>query len=468
MKNISPADLPADPHYTRLKNFIIDSTGLVYFKDKDNDLCYRLLRRFEILSVFDCGRYFELLTQGPSAVAEFDLLTTELTIGETYFFRHTEQFDALKATIFPDIIAKNQFVKSLRVWCAGCSIGAEPYSIAIQLQEEFSQALEGWDVRIIGTDINREFLTRATTGVFDEWAFRGTDAQLRSRHFDRIGKSWAVKPKVKNWVRFSHHNLMPSKESSNNPALTYGALDLIICRNVMIYFDSVTVAKIIPRFEESLVTGGWMVIGHAEQPHGATHLELVQLPKVSVYKKTATPTAAVFIPTSFQPIQFTPIEKYQSVQPALQNIAPSKTSSPLQTQSAVGATSLSNLAYLRRLADAGQFDLALDQCAQLLKTNANNPVVLYYRALVFEQLGRDKEAEQSLLQAVQLDHAFVMAQYYLGRFYEERNNSAKGTKHLKRALDLLNDISDATLLPEADDISAAELKTVISSRLKAA
>ena len=132
-----------------------------------------------------------------------DLLVGELTIGETYFFRHTEQFDALREQIVPEILARNRSSRCLRIWSAGCSIGAEPYSVSILLRTCFQAELQDWDVSIVATDLNVEFLALAQAGAFDEWAFRGTPPDLKQRCFKQVGKKWLLLvPKFRKGVSF--------------------------------------------------------------------------------------------------------------------------------------------------------------------------------------------------------------------------------------------------------------------------
>ena len=120
----------------------------------------------------DGHAYLDLLLDGASGEVELDGLITELTIGETFFFRHKEIFDALRDVVLPDVLRRNQQSRRLRIWSAGCSTGAEPYSVSILLKRELGKELAGWEVHIVGTDINRDFLARAREGRFDDWAER--------------------------------------------------------------------------------------------------------------------------------------------------------------------------------------------------------------------------------------------------------------------------------------------------------
>jgi chemotaxis protein methyltransferase CheR len=156
-----PSAVVSDPDYQRLKDRLIEFTGLAYYADKDEDLAGRISRRFSELGVRNCASYLHLLQAEGKGESELDVLIAELTIGETYFFRHREQFDALRSMVLPGILDHNHALRRLHIWSAGCATGAEPYSIALLLQQDFAHRIAGWDVSILGTDINRQFLSRA-------------------------------------------------------------------------------------------------------------------------------------------------------------------------------------------------------------------------------------------------------------------------------------------------------------------
>ena len=162
-----------DPQYPQLKELVVESTGLSYYSDKDAELARRVEHRMAVTGIHNCGSYLDILRDPARGASERDALIAEVTIGETYFFRHREHFDALRDLVLPDLVARNRANRRLRIWCAGCSDGPEPYSVAILLKREMAQQLLGWEVTILGTDINRHGLARAREGKFEEWALRG-------------------------------------------------------------------------------------------------------------------------------------------------------------------------------------------------------------------------------------------------------------------------------------------------------
>ena len=136
-----------------------------------------------MIGAHDCASYLDLLRDPFRGPSELDELIAEVTIGETYFFRHREHFDALRDLVLPDLIVRNRATRRLRIWSAGCADGPEPYSLAILLKREMAGQLPGWDVTIVGTDINRLSLARAREGKFEEWAFLSTPPGSERRVF---------------------------------------------------------------------------------------------------------------------------------------------------------------------------------------------------------------------------------------------------------------------------------------------
>ena len=201
--------------FARLKQAIIARTGHHYYADKDALLRDRLDRR---LAATGCLAFptTSRCSASPSPVpAEWQELEAEVTIGETFFFRHAEQFDALRDVILPGIIAHNAATRSLRIWSAGCAVGAEPYSVAILLERLLGDALRHWTIDIVGSDISQRALAQARDGRFSNWALRGMPEDRKAADFvpceDR--RHWRIIDRHRRRVRFRQHNLLSLLEA---------------------------------------------------------------------------------------------------------------------------------------------------------------------------------------------------------------------------------------------------------------
>ncbi|HEY3997654.1 MAG TPA: protein-glutamate O-methyltransferase CheR, partial [Candidatus Xenobia bacterium] len=276
--------LIADAAFGALQERIIEQTGLAYYRGREQELAMHVGHRMAALGVTSLPAYLQRL----SSHAELDTLAQALTIGETYFFRYQEQFDALRDRVLPELILERSSLRRLRIWSAGCATGPETYSLSILLQHDFGARLQGWDVQIVGTDINREFLARAEAGIYVEWAFRGVPDAVRAAFFERNGETWRVRANYRNGVHFQYHNLV----THPFPSLVNGlaAFDIILCRNVFIYFDLSTQHRLIRQFTDSLVDGGWLLVGHAESNLELFRgLETVSVPGSTLYRKAPAP-----------------------------------------------------------------------------------------------------------------------------------------------------------------------------------
>jgi chemotaxis protein methyltransferase CheR len=463
---MNAGEILRDPGYSDLKRHVIDSTGLVYYADKDPDLAERLRNRMDALQLSACSSYLQILKGGTGGAVELDVLIEQLTIGETYFFRHREQFDALREIIIPKLIERNQASRRIRIWCAGCSIGAEPYSIAILLKREFATELLGWDVSVLGTDINRKFLETARAGCFDEWAFRSTEPWLRADYFKPLGKTWIIDPGIRASVQFQYHNLLkhPFPSLINNLA----ALDLIICRNVMIYFDAETYQKVVSNFEESLVDEGWMIVGHAEaRPGGFKGMKTIQLPSVTLYQKCKDADSE----RSLLPFEFNvPFLPFTAAPNSPDHLitgfkTPSLPAVPRTVSMTGDATPPADLAHIRALADRGAFAEALQHCGRMIKKDRLNPKLYFLQGLVLEQLGNHDESEHVLKQALFLDRDFVLAHYYLALLYQRQKNPVAAHRHFKASLQLLANLDDGLTFADAEGISVRELRIMVNMNL---
>lgn len=422
------ATLVDDPLYLRLKSYVIELTGLAYYWDKDADLARRLYRRFACFGITACSTYLDILQDSRLGPAELEALIAEITIPETYFFRHREHFDALRDVVLPDLIARNTGKRRLRVWCAGCADGAEPYSLSILLRRETAiQRLAGWEVTILGTDINRQCLSVAREAKYEEWSLRSTPGEIRQACFVREGKRWALAPEYKEGVSFQFHNLV-----DDVPPLLSG-FDLVICRNVMIYFGSEQMRRVLGQFHQALAPGAWLLVGPSEPNMSCFRsFRIVNAPGVTLYQREAV--AAV----PFEAPALPPCPAL-ALSPVLPRVVPSLTE-------------------LRRRADQGEWEEAVRGCRQLLEADSLNPLAHFHYALVLEQMGSRAEAERFFRRTIYLDRQSALAHYHLGLLLRSRGDARQAARSFENTLGLLASRSDSEALSPSEEITVAELR----------
>jgi chemotaxis protein methyltransferase CheR len=269
-----------DSLYVRFRDLLRERCGLDYPERKRADLAHGLRLVLESSRHADLeALYADAAAGGPG----WEILLAQLTNGETYFFRNKPQFDALREHILPELIQRRQPMRHLRIWSAGCATGEEPYSVAMTLADLLPED-ELWQVSILATDINPQFLARARDGLYGSWSFRETPDAIRERFFTPEQNRWRLHPRIRQMVTFARLNLA----QPCFPAILNGtyAQDLILCRNVTIYFDEANTHQLIDRFHSTLLPGGWLLVGHAEPQASANQqLELHNFPHTVVYRK---------------------------------------------------------------------------------------------------------------------------------------------------------------------------------------
>jgi chemotaxis protein methyltransferase CheR len=180
-----------------------------------------------------------------------------LTIHETYFFREDHQLKSFSDEVLPEIIKRKSQEKNLRIWSAGCSTGEEPYTISIIINEK--KELKNWNVEIIGTDVSHRVLQSARRGLYQPTAFRSIDPRYVSMYFRKESDGYRIADQIKKNVIFLHLNIM-----DDNRMALINPVDIIFCRNMIIYFDLEGKRKVIDTFYRKLKVGGYLLLGHSE------------------------------------------------------------------------------------------------------------------------------------------------------------------------------------------------------------
>ena len=255
-ENLTP--LPDDV-FRLLRDFIHDYCG-IYFDDGSKFLLERRLnRRLEQHQLKTFEEYYHYLRYDRRREEELVVLIDNLTTNETYFFRESAQLAAFSGEILPELREHKAGRRSLRIWSAGCSTGEEPYTIAILLLES-GDWWRDWQVEIMGSDINQRVLHTARKGVYKKGSHRATPPEMLRKYFIDEGKGdYRILDSVRELVSFSCVNLLDPYKTS-----LIRDIDVIFCRNVIIYFDREAKKKVIESFHEKLREGGFLLLGHSE------------------------------------------------------------------------------------------------------------------------------------------------------------------------------------------------------------
>ncbi|RKY75342.1 chemotaxis protein CheR [candidate division KSB1 bacterium] len=268
----------------QLSDFINKEMGLFFSKERKLDLLRGVSLAAEEFGFSDTEMCINWLLSSPLKKRQIEVLARYLTIGETYFFREARIIQALEREILPAIVEKRRNTsRMIRIWSAGCCSGEEPYSIAILLSRIIPD-IESWKIVVLGTDINVDFLDKAQRGIYREWSFRNTPFWLREKYFIKTDDgAYEILPQIKRLVSFSYLNLV---QQESPEYLNLQGFDIILCRNVLMYFSQPQVLSVINRFYQSLNDKGWLIVGSSEASHVLfPQFRTVNFPGAIVFQK---------------------------------------------------------------------------------------------------------------------------------------------------------------------------------------
>ena len=267
--------------------------GIDFSRYREGTIKRRLTRRMAATVCDNYSDYFDYLEKDPK---EYGRLFRDLTIKISRFFRNRAVFEILSDKIFPDIMnaKKSKNDNTLRIWCAGCSFGEEVYSVAITLVEYLKknkEKIDDYNISIFGTDIDDEALERAKQGVYDAEAVKEIKREILDSYFSsnhliiQSSNSYLVVDFIKNMVSFSKHDLT-SETKISPPAGIVANYDLILCRNLLIYFSEPLQKRAFSNLFNSLNPGGYIILGRSESiPRHFEPFLITQNSRHRVYKK---------------------------------------------------------------------------------------------------------------------------------------------------------------------------------------
>jgi len=504
----------SDEQWLQLAQWITAQIGLHLPRERLPDLKRRLLSaarefHFDSIEPFVSWLLSTKLTQ-----RQIETLASHLTVGETYFFRETLSLEALEKYVLPELIESRRSMRYLRIWSAGCATGEEPYSIAILLSRLIPD-IGQWQITLLATDINPRFLESAVQGIYREWSFRGDFQWLKNQYFTRtLDGRYRISEKIKKMVTFNYLNLAtdPYPSLFNNT----NAMDIILCRNVLMYLEPSLAKRVVGRFYRALVNGGWALPSVTEGFHLLfTRFAAVTFPGVTLYQKRVNQEGALemfpprrdsempaAVDTQAEreegppvlPTDARPLGPVSEGEPEPAGRMPSFPEMP-QAQTLEGESGNSfyenalrlfqqglysecekilrpwlekdpenfhGQALMARLyADQGRLLEAQAQCEKAISINKLDAGCHYLLAVIFIEQQRFSEAEQALHRALYLNPNFVLAHFTLGNLTREGGRTLLSSRHFEHALLLLQNYSPEDILPESDGVTAGRLKDII-------
>jgi chemotaxis protein methyltransferase CheR len=274
----------SESNFEVLRDFIYNYCGIYFHTGRKYFLESRLTRRMEVRGLKDYGDYYKLLRSGAEGPGEIRQLLIEITTNETCFFRNTQQIAALERQIFPEIVEAKKKIgfRKLRIWSAGSSSGEEAYTFAMILNEKRASLLKDWTIEIVGTDISDKVLAQAKEGAYNNYSVRNMTEFYRKKYFrEEPAGTFNISPEIKKMVSFSNLNLF-----EDSRMVFMKSFDIIICSNVLIYFDAPAKTKIVQHFYNNLQPYGYFFLGQSESLHSINDkFKTVHFPGGFAYKK---------------------------------------------------------------------------------------------------------------------------------------------------------------------------------------
>ena len=405
---------------------------------------------------------------------QLDTLAEALTVGETYFFRERRSFEILEQEILPPLIAARRSAgRHLRLWSAGCCTGEEAYSLAIVVDRLLPQR-QDWQVTILGTDVNPAFLRAAARGDFGDWSFRDAPPGFRDRYFTRTAaQRWQLDPHIRQMVRFRPLNLVqPGFPDWRDDTQ---AMDVILCRNVLMYFSQDRMQQVLGRLEHALADGGWLSVSAAEATVKNLHsLTPAGFDGAVFYRKAprtgeplpapaarlAWPPPADPLPEGGPPVAAA-IEPWPGPEPAATRIA---TNADAHAHADTDVRAPADLLHVaRKQADAGQLPQARATVERALVQAKLDAGAHHLHAVILEELGLAAEARAALQRAIYLEPDFVLAHHALGQLALRQGLAAQAQRHFGNVLALLDGLPADAELPRSDGLSAGHLRVLVEA-----
>ncbi len=479
----------ADEHLAALSQVVADRMGLHFPRERWVDL-ERGIAAAAKAEQRHPDDYAQRLLAAPLNRETTEFLARFLTVGETYFFREKRSFEILAEQVLPELVHTCQkYERKLRIWSAGCCTGEEAYSLAILLDRLFP----GWaekHVSILATDMNPSFLEKAARGVFSSWSFRNAPPWLQSGYFKEIdSRNFEIGPRIRERVTFARHNLA----EDTYPSMTTGthALDLILCRNVMMYFSPKKTSEAVRSFHRCLVEGGHLLVS-ATEISSQLFSQFTSLPfgEAVFYRKDKKPFAAPLSPPaesvlSAPPIMTVPalllpvivpaevlempkIEKQSPYQAALALFEQGNygaAAEKLEADSALTGSAEKSALMARICANLGRLSEARAWVEKALGADKLDPGLHYLHALILQEQGAPDEATMALKRALYLNPKLVVAHFALGNLAAREGKPEEADRCFGNVLSLLSDYPLRAVLPHSDGLAASRLREMVESAM---
>jgi chemotaxis protein methyltransferase CheR len=489
----------SDSILLQLSEFIALNIALHFPKERWADLERNIILAAREFGYINAKEFIQHIITSPLTREHVEILAANLTISETYFWREPQTFEALENIIVPGLIKnRRNGEKRIRIWSAGCSTGEEPYSIAIALHRLMPD-IKDWNIVILATDINPRILRKAITGEYGQWSFRSAPPWLKEKYFHRkaTGK-YEIIPEIKRMVKFEYLNLAediyPSSLNNTN------AMDIIYCRNVLMYFTQDRFRQVARALYNSLIQGGYLVVSASElSVQNYPQFIPINVPGMVIYQKSSLKsknrnyhTIAETLPES-DLFQMTPkprqvIESVKThsfeinhnnlnteeipkhinsiYEESLKLYSQGNYTDVIANLQKEDQTADGQILLIRAFANQGKLSEAIKICEKAIAANKIDPRIHYLHATILQENCQPGEAVTSLKRAIYLEPDFVLSYYSLANIYQRLGNERKAKKYYDIVLSILNKCGREDILYESEGLTAGRFMEIINAAIQ--
>jgi len=480
---------------TMVSEAIASRMGLHFPLEKWHMLNRNLVSAASEFGFKDIGAFVKWFLSTDLNSEQIEMLASHLTISETYFWREHQVFDALTKSLIPELLSsKKDKEKIINIWCTACSTGEEAYSIAIALHKTIPEIKE-WKITILATDLNPKVLAKAKTGIYSSWSFRNSPTWLKSKYFKSLNnKEFEIIPEIKEMVTFSNFNL--TNQNFLSTICQNQKMDIIFCRNVLMYFTTEWVNQITRNLYRSMLDDGWMIVSSCELSNDLfPALTPVNFPGAVLYRKSKTefqnhhhyPLSIAGLelfncPTFFfsnkDSNELMPdIDPYcdkiignSQIQTEIVNRIDYKiveiVEPPLPLEKSRELILNENKNTIRLMANQGNLVEALWNCDNAIASYLLSPELYFLRASILQEMDKKPEAIKSLKKAIYIDPNYIIGHFTLGNLFQQQGIQKIANQYFNNALELLNTISNDEFFCELEGLSANYLKGIITQNLQ--
>jgi chemotaxis protein methyltransferase CheR len=424
---------------TRFSDYVAKTMGLHFPEEKWPDLERGVTAIAKDLQCETPENCIQLLMSSPLNHKQMEIVASHLTTGETYFFRDHKTLTAFQNDVLKPLIQKRYSEnKNLRLWSAGCSSGEEPYTLAIILKKLIPD-IDQWNITLLATDINIKALHKLSKGIYSEWSFRDVPLTIKDTYFNKLENGhYEILPSIKKMVEPFYLNLC----EDSYPSLTNNtnAMDIIFCRNVLMYFSPELIRAVVKKFFSCLTDNGILIVGPSEGMYNYfSDFKIESHNGVTYFKKGSSPVMK---------------EKEVIFPPLMANATPAK-------EMDISPANFKELA--QQAADQGKLQEALEWSKKGIAENKTNADLYYLHAMILAELGKHIEAIKTLKQVLYLQSNFILAYFMLGSFAYRDNKTREAQKYFDHALSIMNDLDPKSILPESGGMTVERLTEAVHS-----